>query len=216
MDWIQLLRTISGDGGDVNHGIEDEMIYDDQNPWATSADGNGESLHRALPAGNGTVPQNWHAHLPSPGRPPTLAGDFDADGVVSASDIDLLCEAIGGQDGRFDLDSDDDVDLYDHKYLVEEILGTSYGDANLDGSFDTADLVQLLQAAQYEDGVVGNSTWATGDWNCDREFGTADLVLAFQTGAYERPVAGAQWPTSLQTIAAAIAWPDRKRRAVAS
>ena len=216
MDWVRLLRPLPGDGGDVNHGIEDEMIYDDQPPWPTSADGSGKSLHRDLSTDNGTVPQNWYAHVPTPGRLPSLAGDFDADGSVSASDIDLLCAAIGSQDDRFDLDSDGDVDLFDHKFLVEEILGTTYGDANLDGFFDTADLVQLFQAAQYEDGVVGNSTWATGDWNCDREFGTADLVLALRTGAYERVVANAiahtPRPSPLQSIAAAIAWPDGRKR----
>jgi hypothetical protein len=62
---------------------------------------------------------------------------------------------------------------------------TRPGDANLDGLFNSSDLVAVFQAGQYEDGVIGNSNWSTGDWNCDQEFDTGDLVLAFQAGIYE-------------------------------
>ena len=59
------------------------------------------------------------------------------------------------------------------------------GDCNGDGRFDTADLVQVLRAGEYEDGITGNSTWSTGDWNGDGDFDTGDLVAALQTGRYE-------------------------------
>jgi hypothetical protein len=61
---------------------------------------------------------------------------------------------------------------------------SSPGDANHDGVFDSRDLVQVFQAAEYEDSLPGNSTWEEGDWNGDGDFGTSDLVLAFQTGGY--------------------------------
>jgi hypothetical protein len=38
--------------------------------------------------------------------------------------------------------------------------------------------VNLLQASQYDDGMLRNSTWSTGDWNADGEFDRADLILA--------------------------------------
>ncbi len=41
-----------------------------------------------------------------------------------------------------------------------------------------------MQAGEYEDDVVGNSTFAEGDWNGDGEFDSGDIVLAFQTGNY--------------------------------
>jgi hypothetical protein len=75
-------------------------------------------------------------------------------------------------------------DRQDLAYLIEVVIGTDWGDANLDGVFDSADIVSLFQRGEYEDGVTGNSTWADGDWNCDGEFTTADLVLAFQEGGY--------------------------------
>lgn len=59
------------------------------------------------------------------------------------------------------------------------------GRMNLDGQFDSTDLVQVFAAGQFEDTIFGNSTWATGDWNGDGEFDTSDLVLAFQGGNYQ-------------------------------
>ena len=62
---------------------------------------------------------------------------------------------------------------------------TYFGDADLDGDFDSNDFVAVFAAGQYEDVLVGNSTWATGDWNGDAEFGSGDMVFAFQFGGYE-------------------------------
>ena len=58
------------------------------------------------------------------------------------------------------------------------------GDANGDGIFNSADFVQVFQAGEYEDDIVGNSTYETGDWNGDKEFNSADLVVAFVGGHY--------------------------------
>ncbi len=62
----------------------------------------------------------------------------------------------------------------------------SAGDANLDGKFDSSDLVKVLTIGEYEDGVPANSTWTEGDWNGDREFNSSDFVYALQNGSYER------------------------------
>ncbi|MEZ6119376.1 MAG: hypothetical protein R3C28_22805 [Pirellulaceae bacterium] len=59
------------------------------------------------------------------------------------------------------------------------------GDSNRDGRFDSADLVAVFQAGEYEDAIAGNSEWAEGDWNGDGDFNTADLVFAFQAGTYQ-------------------------------
>jgi hypothetical protein len=58
------------------------------------------------------------------------------------------------------------------------------GDSNRDGIFNSADLVLVLQAGEYEDDVAGNSTFEKGDWNGDGEFNSRDLVFAFQQGNY--------------------------------
>ncbi len=66
-----------------------------------------------------------------------------------------------------------------------------FGDSNRDGVFDSNDLVLVLQAGEYEDGVPGNSTFEEGDWNGDGDFSSADLIAAMQSGNYvaaARPV----------------------------
>ena len=61
-----------------------------------------------------------------------------------------------------------------------------YGDANLDGVFDSTDFVQIFQTGEYEDEVFGNSEWHEGDWNGDGEFDSSDLILAFRNGDFEQ------------------------------
>jgi hypothetical protein len=115
-------------------------------------------------------------------------GDFDGDGQLTAADIDVLTlgELASDHQARFDLDHDGKVNFRDRTIWVEDLKRTYFGDANLDGLFDSHDLVQVLQAGQYEDGGAARSTWATGDWNGDLKFGTGDLVVALQSGGYEQ------------------------------
>jgi hypothetical protein len=186
---------------------EDEIVYDDLAPWPTAADGTGASLQRSSINSYGNAAASWHSADPTPGSfavdggPP---GDFNDDGRIDGVDMELLAEALqqGSGDPAYDLTQDGVVNDQDRDVMVRQILGTNYGDANLDGIFDSSDLIQAFQFGQYEDGVVGNSTWASGDFNCDGEFDTGDLVLAFQGGAY---VAAASPPalTGEASIAAA-------------
>jgi hypothetical protein len=116
----------------------------------------------------------------------TGRADFDGNGRIEAADIDRLCLAIrtGDSSEAFDLNTDDSVNQLDVDELVLGILGSQYGDANLDGIFNSSDLVVIFQAGEYEDEIAGNSGWADGDWNCDGDFNTSDLVDAFIRGAY--------------------------------
>ena len=112
-----------------------------------------------------------------------------------------MCSGIRtGADGDFDLDGNGTVEMEDLDFLVQDILRAGIGDVNLDGVFNSSDLVQIFSSGEYEDGVAANSNWSTGDWNCDGEFSSTDLVAAFQAGSYS--VVGARPTTS--AIAAAI------------
>jgi hypothetical protein len=115
-----------------------------------------------------------------------LAGDLNEDQRVTAADVDWLYAELRKDqpDPRADLNGDGLFDAEDRTEMVERILQTTFGDANLDGIFDTADIVQILQAGQYEDAVDGNSGWERGDWDGDGDFTTNDLVLALQRGSY--------------------------------
>ncbi|MCA9170886.1 MAG: hypothetical protein KDB23_24595 [Planctomycetales bacterium] len=112
--------------------------------------------------------------------PDPSAGDLDLNGLINEEDIRMACE----NPDRGDLNMDSDLDLADLDILVRDILATSYGDANLDGSFDTSDLTQIFAAGKYERDV--HASWAEGDWNCDGRFNTADLIKALAGGTYEQ------------------------------
>ena len=118
---------------------------------------------------------------------PTFArrADVDQDGVLSANDIDTLAAAIRADQTEteaHDLSGDGLVDDADLDFLVHNLMRAKFGDSNMDGVFDSSDLVKVFTAGQYEDGVEGNSHWDTGDWNGDGEFNSSDLVKAFQDG----------------------------------
>lgn len=126
---------------------------------------------------------------PPPGDPIELTpGDFNADGLINVADFDIMANALatGSQDAQFDLNSDSSINTADRDTLVTELANTFYGDSNFDLEFNSGDFVAVFTAGQYEDGVPGNSTWATGDWNGDGEFDSGDFVLAFTQGGYEQ------------------------------
>jgi hypothetical protein len=124
----------------------------------------------------------WHRN----NRTAEKLGDFNSDGSISEQDIDLLCAAIqrGERTTWFDLDGNRTIESLDLQFFLDDIGRTVPGDANLDGAFNSTDLVQIFQRGEYEDTVELNSVWSEGDWNCDGEFNSRDLVLAFAAGGY--------------------------------
>ena len=97
-----------------------------------------------------------------------LPGDFDGNGLVNAADVDALATAVrlGAGGALFDLNNDGQVTFEinapggsDSDYLIRTILGTEYGDANLDGKVDITDLDLLGQSYGAESG------WLFGDFN---------------------------------------------------
>ena len=185
---VQLMRRETADNELVLY-LEDQIVYDDLVPWPTDSTGTGNGLTRRSTSSFGRNPNSWQSLSATPGQSGFeggLPGDFNMDANVGAEDIDALCLAIhdNSNDQMFDLNNDSNVDVADHEFMISNILNTVAGDTNLDGIFDSQDLVIIFQAGLYEDGVPNNSTWVTGDWNCDGEFGSSDLVVAFQTGKY--------------------------------
>jgi hypothetical protein len=131
-----------------------------------------------------------------------VQGDFNGNGILDAGDIDLLSDAIRLPDHSpaFDVDGNDVVDEADRDHWIHGLKFSYYGDSNLDGEFNSRDLTTIFQAAEYEDDVIANSTWATGDWNGDREFSSSDLVRAFQDAGYEEGPRAAAVPEPTTSI----------------
>lgn len=118
---------------------------------------------------------------------PLAAGDFDRDGQLNVGDLSALFLALQTQTGSpsLDLNHDQRWTFEDLEVWVHDRAVTYFGDTNLDGEFNSSDLVNVFVAGTYEDLAPRNSTWATGDWNADGDFTSADLVVAFQSGGYE-------------------------------
>jgi hypothetical protein len=187
MDRVELQRPgtpSDEDPASVPHYQEDSVIYDDQSPWPLQADGMGRSLHRFEDTSFGLAASSWRAFAPSPGSAELPGGDLNGDASVNEADIQMVCAAIQTGSLALDLDRSGAIDIADLRFFVEQVLGTSIGDTNLDGTFNSSDFVLVFQAGEYEDAFEENSTWSQGDWTCDGDFTTQDLVAAFQSGQF--------------------------------
>jgi hypothetical protein len=138
---------------------------------------------------------------------PLAAGDFDESGTLDLADIHLLTEQIQSNDLdlEFDLNDDSLVTSDDLKTWVKDLRETWIGDANLDGEFNSGDLVAVFEVGEYEDAIQENSGWAEGDWDADGDFTSGDLVLAFQDGGYmAAAVPAVPEPTSVVMLLAGL------------
>jgi hypothetical protein len=88
------------------------------------------------------------------------------------------------------------------------------GDANIDGIFNSADLIDVLANGEYEDTVAGNSTWSEGDWDNDNDFNSTDLIEALASGGYvsAATLAAVPEPTGAALLLGGLALALRARR----
>jgi hypothetical protein len=114
-----------------------------------------------------------------------LPGDFNSNGVLDAGDLDDLTaqSATVTHPAAYDLTSDSLVDATDVGVWVKDLYNSWIGDANLDGEFNSSDLVGVLASGTYEADV--DSVWSTGDFNGDGRTNSGDLVAALADGGYE-------------------------------
>jgi hypothetical protein len=139
----------------------------------------------------------------------TVEGDFDGSGALDAADIDdLTVQVAGGTNpAAYDLNGDSAVNAADMTVWIKDLYNSWIGDANLDGQFNSSDLVAVLSSGTYEANV--DSTWSSGDFNGDRRTNSGDLVAALSDGGYEAgPRAAVQAvpePTGAALSAAALA-----------
>jgi len=103
--------------------------------------------------------------------PPSITGDFNRDGQIDATDIDLLFNNLSSSDSIYDLNSDNAVNQADVDYLLHRILNTEYGDVNLDGTVSITDLVAMIANWNESGG------WAQGDMNGDQRVDFTDYRI---------------------------------------
>lgn len=111
-------------------------------------------------------------HVP---KAENIVGDLNLDGVADSADIDLIHAALREEidDLHLDLDGNESVEAADVDFLLASILGTTRGDADLNGVVEFADFL-LLAAAFPENEQQG---WESGDFNGDGRTTFADFLL---------------------------------------
>jgi hypothetical protein len=85
-------------------------------------------------------------------------------------------------DPSLDRDGDGQVTIEDFAAMVQAGWQTSLGDTDLNGVFDSTDLVQAFVYGRYESALP--ATWISGDRDCDGRFTSRDLIWAFRSGGY--------------------------------
>jgi hypothetical protein len=172
---VRLRRPLETDSAEY---VVDEVYYDDRAAWPVTADGAGDTLQRGAPLWHGNLPTSWTASAPSPGTvnfSALVLGDLTGDGIVDAHDIDLLAASVasGTTIQAMDLDDNAVVDAGDVLFLVESVLDTKRGDANLDGVVDARDF-NLWNAHKFQSCAV---SWSEGDFNGDGAADASDFNL---------------------------------------
>ena len=85
--------------------------------------------------------------------------------------------------GELRPNDDGSIDHDDRVKWVYDLKNTYFGDANLDGQFDSGDFVDVFVAGKYE--TEEEALWNEGDWTGDMVFDTGDFVFVFAEGGYE-------------------------------
>jgi hypothetical protein len=131
------------------------------------------------------------------------AGEYNYDGTVNAGDIDLLlrCADAGIANALMDLDADADVDSNDATVLIETILSTKRGDANLDGKVTDLDAGKL--GLNWQDSITkgDNPGWADADFNGDGMVTDLDAGLLGVNWQFGVPTPGVPEPATLTLLA---------------
>ena len=131
-----------------------------------------------------------------------LDGDLSHNDELDMHDLEILVQnvAVGATNSLLDMNEDDLVDHNDVRYWVNILKNTWIGDANLDGEFNSSDLVNVFQVGKYETGEM--ALWSEGDWNADERFDSSDFVVAFQDGGYE----AGHWHDGIATVPEPSSW----------
>lgn len=112
-------------------------------------------------------------------------GDLNQNGFLDIADIDLLTmeTANGAYRRDWDFNEDWEINGLDIEIWIEDIFGTLYGDVDLDGLFNSSDLIAVLSKGKY--GSDRHAVWSDGDFTGDGWVDSSDFIIALAKGGYE-------------------------------
>lgn len=154
-------------------------LSDDNRVTVTDIDSVGFGYHPNQITDSDFTPLSDRGSVAMDGTPLAgrLLGDINDDQIWTAEDLDLLLdeldrEAMVVQGGPLDLVNDDGmVTTDDIDHWLRSIVGSEYGDANLDGRVSFLDIETI--ASNFDQ----SGNWADGDFNKDGIVNRADLNL---------------------------------------
>ena len=103
----------SPDAGRVPYIVVERILYSDDPPWSTNADGAGRSLQRISNTGYGNDPTNWVGALPNPQPGNGGTSDSDGDGMPDSWET-LHGLIVGVNDAGGDPDRDGMTNLQEY------------------------------------------------------------------------------------------------------
>jgi hypothetical protein len=168
----------------------DEVIYDDQGSWPTATIG--DPIVRRSSTYFGNDGSHW-IHASAFAELVNMPGDFDGDGHVDGTDIDLLIDAVARDSQNSDYvlsGANPTPESEEIDYFVEEFLGTFFGDANLDHAVDAQDL-NTVGVNWLGPGCGG---WQDGDFNGNGVVDASDLNRLGSNWLRINPAAAARTP----------------------
>ncbi len=103
-----------------------------------------------------------------------LVGDFNRDGAVNVDDVNMMGKMlqVGQFDSAYDLNRDGAISNLDLDVLIRDVIGTEYGDTNLDGQVDLGDAKTII-GNLFQPG----HGWQSGDMNFDGSVDGQDYIL---------------------------------------
>jgi hypothetical protein len=96
---------------------------------------------------------------------------------IDVQQVDAVCALVQSGSRLADFDRDGITDGRDRNWIFSDLLDLHVGDVNLDGQFDSSDLVAVMQRGRFQayDGDSG-TRWSEGDWDGDGDFDADDLA----------------------------------------
>ena len=133
---------------------------------------------------------------------PAITGDFSGSDALDLEDINLIDEELRRESTNrvFDLNEDALVTGEDRRILIQDLMETSFGDSNLDGTVDFADFLKLSQ------GFNADGGWANGDFDGSGRVEFPDfLLLSENFGQSNVAAASVPEPASAQLLVIGLA-----------